>query len=104
MIPARPERPTVCDVGHSTYGLTMTAGLWRATCTCGWRSAPSADLAEQIDELDQHLRVVVVAEQRPTRTSRAATGAALQVVDHTLLLGAAVAALLLPLVARTRRS
>jgi hypothetical protein len=81
----------------------MTAGLWRATCTCGWRSAPSPDLAEQIDELDQHLRVVVIAEQRPTRTSRAATGAALQAVDHTLVLGAMVAALLLPLVARTRR-
>ena len=94
----------MCDVGHSTYGLTMTAGLWRATCSCGWRSAPSPDLTEQIDELDQHLRVVVIAEQRPTRTSRAATSAALQVVDHTLVLGAMVAALLLPLAARTRRS
>ena len=94
----------MCGVGHSTYGLTMTAGLWRATCTCGWRSAPSPDLAEQIDELDQHLRVVVIAEQRPTRAGRAATSAALEVVDHTLLLGALVAALLLPLTARTRRS
>ena len=72
----------------------MADGLWGATCSCGWRSAPSADLAEQTDELDQHLRVVVIAEQRPTRASRAATGAALQVVDHTLLYAMVVAALL----------
>ena len=72
----------------------MSAGQWRATCSCGWRSAPSPDLAEQTDELDQHLRVVVIAEQRPTRTSRAATSAALQVVDHTLVFGALVVGLL----------
>ena len=73
----------------------MAAGLWRATCSCGWRSAPSADLAEQTDELDQHLRVVVISEQRPTRASRAATTATLQVVDHTLLLVGLLAALAL---------
>lgn len=96
---------TLCVVGHTTYGLTMADGLWRATCSCGWRSAPSADLGEQTDELDQHLRVVVIAEQRPTRVSRTATGAALQAVDHTLtcvavLLGVLVA---VPLAARTAR-
>ncbi len=99
------DRPADSEgVGHSTYGLTMTAGLWRATCTCGWRSAPSPDLAEQIDELDQHLRVVVVAEQRPTRIGRVVTGTALRIVDHTLLVTALSAALLVPLAARTRRS
>ena len=95
------ERSTLCVVGHTTYGLTMSAGLWRATCSCGWRSAPSADLGEQTDELDQHLRVVVIAEQRPTRTSRASTSAALQVVDHTLALGALVVGLVAAV--RTRR-
>ena len=65
----------------------MDDGLWRASCSCGWRSAPSADLADQTDELDQHLRVVVISEQRPTRVSRAATSTALRVVDHTLVLG-----------------
>ena len=73
----------------------MAGGLWRATCSCGWRSAPSADLTEQTDELDQHLRVVVVSEQRPTRVSRAATAVTLQAVDHTLLLGGLLAALVL---------
>jgi hypothetical protein len=82
----------------------MADGLWRATCSCGWRSSPSPDLAEQTDELDQHLRVVVVAEQQPTRVSRAATRTALQVVDHTLALGAVVAVLLVPLTVRTRRA
>lgn len=72
----------------------MADGLWRATCSCGWRSAPSPDLAEQTDELDQHLRVVVIAEQRPTRTSRAATTAGLQAVDHTLALALATVVLL----------
>ena len=47
----------MCGVGHTTYGLTMTDGLWRATCSCGWRSEPSPDLAEQTEALDQHLRV-----------------------------------------------
>ncbi len=102
--PAR--RSTLCVVGHTTYGLTMADGLWSATCSCGWRSAPSAHLGEQTDELDQHLRVVVIAEQRPTRVSRSATRAALQVVDHTttcvaVLLGLLVAA---PLALRTARA
>ena len=81
-------------MGHTTYGLTMAGGLWHATCSCGWRSTPSDDLAAQTDELDQHLRVVVISEQRPTRVSRAATTTALQVVDHTLLLTGLVAGLL----------
>ena len=84
----------MCVVGHTTYGLAMADGLWRATCSCGWRSAPSPDLSEQTDELDQHLRVVVISEQRPTRVSRAATGAVLQVVDHTLVLAVMVAGLM----------
>ncbi len=104
MIHSPARRSTLCVVGHTTYGLTMADGLWSAACSCGWHSAPSADLAEQTDELDQHLRVVVIAEQRPTRVSRTATSAALQVVDHTLLLGATVLALLLPLAARARRA
>lgn len=93
-------------MGHTTYGLTMADGLWGATCSCGWRSAPSADLAEQTDELDQHLRVVVIAEQRPTRVSRAAAGAALQAVDHTVALGTLVVGLLLagPVLARAART
>ena len=101
-----PTRPTLCVVGHTTYGLTMADGLWRATCSCGWRSEPSADLAEQTDELDQHLRVVVISEQRPTRAARAATGTALQVVDHTLALGALVVGLVAaaPLLARSGRA
>jgi hypothetical protein len=81
----------------------MADGLWRATCSCGWRSVPSAHLCEQTDELDQHLRVVVVAEQRPTRVSRAATGAALQVVDHTLVLGGLLVALMVAVPAFARR-
>ena len=91
-------------MGHTTYGLTMADGHWRATCSCGWRSAPSADLAEQTDELDQHLRVVVIAEQRPTRVSRAATGVVVRVVDHTVLLGAVLVGLLATSVARARRA
>ena len=87
-----------------TYGLTMASGLWHATCSCGWRSAPSADLAEQTEELDQHLRVVVISEQRPTRASRAATTAALQVVDHTLALGALLVGLVLAVPALARRA
>jgi hypothetical protein len=89
-----------------TYGLTMEGGLWRATCSCGWRSTPSPDLAEQTDELDRHLRVVVISEQRPTRVSRAATGAAVQVVDHALALGALLVGLVLvgPLALRTGRA
>ena len=81
----------------------MAAGQWRAECACGWLSTPSADLAEQTDELDQHLRTVVIAEQRPTRLTRVATGTALQVVDHTLLLAALVVGMVLPLVGRVRR-
>ena len=84
----------MCVVGHTTYGLAMADGLWRATCSCGWRSAPSPDLPEQTDELDQHLRVVVISEQRPTRMTRAATPPALQLVDHTLALAVVVAGLL----------
>ena len=82
----------------------MADGLWRATCSCGWRSDPSPDLAAQTDELDQHLRVVVISEQRPTRVSRAATTTALQVVDHTLVLGALVVGLLLAGPALARRT
>ena len=82
----------------------MADGVWRATCSCGWRSAPSADLAEQTDELDQHLRVVVVSEQRPTRGSRAATAAALQVVDHTAVLAGLLVALVLAGPALVRRT
>ncbi len=84
----------------------MAAGLWHATCACGWRSAPSADLGEQTDELDQHLRVVVIAEQRPTRVSRTATNAVLQVVDHTLALAALVVGLVVagPVVLRAGRA
>lgn len=93
----------MCVVGHTTYGLTMANGLWHATCSCGWRSAPSADLAEQTDELDQHLRVVVIAEQRPTRVSRAATTVALQAVDHTLLLGGLLVGLALAVPGLARR-
>ena len=97
---------TLCVVGHTTYGLTMTNGRWSASCSCGWHSVPSVHLDEQTDELDQHLRVVVIAEQRPTRGTRSATSAALHVVDHTatcvaLLLGLLVAA---PLALRTARA
>lgn len=81
----------------------MTSGLWRATCSCGWRSGPSADLAEQTDQLDQHLRIVVVSEQRPTRVNRAATTTAVQVVDHTLLLSGLLAGLVLTVPALVRR-
>jgi hypothetical protein len=100
------DRSTLCVVGHTTYGLTMSDGRWSASCSCGWRSVPSVHLDEQTDELDQHLRVVVIAEQRPTRVSRSATRAALQVVDHTatcvaVLLGLLVAA---PLAVRTTRA
>jgi len=93
-------------VGHTTYGLTMADGLWRASCACGWRSAPSADLAEQTDELDRHLRVVVVAEQQPGRVRRAATGAVLRVVDHTVVFGALVIGVVAagPLLARAGRA
>jgi hypothetical protein len=82
----------------------MADSVWQATCSCGWRSAPSAHLGEQTDELDQHLRVVVIAEQRPSRVSRSATSAALQVVDHTLLLGGLVVALVLAVPALVRRA
>ena len=67
-------------------------------------SAPSADLSEQTDELDQHLRVVVISEQRPTRVSRAATTAALHVVDHTLVLGGLLLGLVLAAPALVRRA
>jgi hypothetical protein len=84
----------------------MADGRWRATCSCGWRSAPSADLAQQTDELDAHLRVVVIAEQRPTRVSRTATSAVLHAVDHTVTFGAVLLGLLLaaPMVTRTARA
>ena len=94
----------MCVVSHTTYGLTMTDGLWRAGCSCGWHGPPSADLSEQTDQLDQHLRVVVIAEQRPTRASRAATGTALHVVDHTSLLAGLVIALVLAVPALVRRT
>ncbi len=82
----------------------MADGLWRASCSCGWRSAPSPDLAEQTDELDQHLRVVVIAEQRPSRVSRTAAEAVVQVVDHTLVLSALLAGLLVAVPALSRRT
>jgi hypothetical protein len=84
----------------------MTDGRWRATCSCGWRSAPSPDLAEQTDELDQHLRVVVISEQRPTRVGRTATSAVLHAVDHTATFGAVLLGLLVaaPMVARSARA
>ncbi len=91
-------------MSHTTYGLTMADGLWHASCSCGWRSAPSPDLADQTDELDQHLRVVVIAEQRPNRVTRTATEAALQVVDHTLVLGALVVGLLVAVPSLLRRT
>jgi hypothetical protein len=82
----------------------MADGLWRASCSCGWRSAPSPDLAEQTDELDQHLRVVVIAEQRPSRVSRTAAEAVVHVVDHTLVLSALLAGLLVAVPALSRRT
>ncbi len=82
----------------------MADGLWRASCACGWRSLPSPDLDEQTDELDQHLRVVVIAEQRPTRVSRAATSTALHVVDHTPLLGGLLVGLVLAVPVLARRA
>jgi hypothetical protein len=82
----------------------MADGLWRASCACGWRSAPSPDLAEQTDELGQHLRVVVIAEQRPDRATRAATGAVVQVVDHTLVLVGLLVGLVLAAPAVARRT
>lgn len=84
----------------------MAEGQWRATCSCGWRSVPSADLAAQTDELDQHLRVVVISEQRPTRVARTATAATLRVVDHTLAVGALVVGLVVagPVVLRAGRA
>ena len=94
----------MCGVGHTTYGLTMADGLWRATCSCGWQSDPSPDLGQQTEELDQHLRVVVIAEQAPTRVSRAATAAALQVVDHTVVLAGLLAGLVLAGPALARRA
>jgi hypothetical protein len=94
----------MCVVGHTTYGLTMADGLWQASCACGWRSAPSPDLTEQTDELDQHLRVVVIAEQQPGRVRRAANAGVLQVVDHTLLLGGLLVGLVLAAPAVARRT
>ena len=91
-------------MGHTTYGLQMEHGAWRASCGCGWRSTPSADLAEQTDELDGHLRTVVTAEQRPSRVETAVTTSVLQVVDHTVAVGVVglCLALVAPLVARGR--
>lgn len=94
----------MCVVDHTTYGLIMADGCWRASCGCGWRSVPSADLTAQTEELDQHLRVVVISEQRPTRVGRTATGAALQVVDHTLLLATLLVGLGLAVPAVARRA
>ena len=104
MIQRPSDRSTLCVVGHTTYGLTMTDGRWSASCSCGWRSVPSVHLDEQTDELDQHLRVVVVAEQRPTRVSRTATGAAVHAVDHTLVLGGLLAALVVAVPSLARRA
>ena len=91
-------------MGHTTYGLLMERGAWYASCGCGWRSTPSADLGEQTDELDAHLRIVVTAEQRPPRVQRAVTTSVLQVVDHTVVLGVVSLCLALggPLLARGR--
>ena len=93
-----------CAVSHMTYGLTMENGLWHAACCCGWRSTPSAHLAAQTDALDGHLRVVVVAEQRPSRVRGAAAASVVQVVDHTTALGVVALCLALarPLLARGR--
>ena len=106
MIQGPSARPTVCVVGHTTYGLTMADGLWHASCACGWRSVPSPDLAGQTDELDRHLRVVVTEQQRPGRVEGVVTASVLQVVDHTLALGvlAACLAVAAPLAARSRAS
>ena len=82
----------------------MADGLWRASCSCGWRSAASPDMAEQTHELDAHLRFVVLAEQRPGRASRAATAGVLQLVDHTLVLGGLLVGLALTAPVLARRS
>ena len=93
-------------MAHTTYGLQMEHGTWRASCGCGWRSAPSADLAASTDDLDRHLRVVVTGQQRPGRVEGVVTASVLQVVDHTLALGvlAACLAVAAPLAARSRAS
>ena len=90
-------------VGHTTYGLTMAGGLWRATCSCGWRSTPSADLADQTDELAELERAAEISDLRPTGVDRGATTAVVQVVDHTLVVGAVLVGLLVSLTARARR-
>jgi len=91
-------------VGHTTYGLQMEHGAWHASCGCGWRSTPSADLAEQTDELDGHLRVVVSASQRPSPVEGVVTASVLQLVDHTLAVGVLALCLAFagPLAARGR--
>ncbi len=91
-------------MGHTTYGLLMEHGTWRASCGCGWRSAPSADLGEQTDELDGHLRGVVTAQQRPSRVEGAVAASVLQLVDHTSAVGVVALCLAMagPLVARRR--
>ena len=93
-------------MAHTTYGLQMEHGTWRASCGCGWRSAPSADLAESTDELDRHLRVVVTAEQRPGRVEGVVTATVLQAVDHTLTVSALAVclAVVAPLALRSRAS
>jgi len=75
-------------VSHTTYGLLMEHGRWCASCGCGWRSAPTPDLAESTDALDGHLRGVVTAEQRPGRVGRVASASVVTAVDHTAVLGA----------------
>jgi hypothetical protein len=91
-------------VTHATYGLLMEHGAWRASCGCGWRSTPSADLAAQTDELDAHLCQVLLVEQRPSRVEAAVTSSVLHVVDHPGTVGvlAVCLALVAPLVVRLR--
>ena len=56
---------------HTSYGLQMRDGLWRASCACGWSGEPSPDLGAGTHELDGHLRDVVTREQRPSPVVRA---------------------------------
>lgn len=73
---------------HDTYGLTMRDELWWAHCGCGWKSEPSPDLGTGTEKLDEHLRAVVIAQQRTSRVGAVAVASTLGLVDHALAVGA----------------
>ena len=76
------------DVDHGTYGLTMRDELWRAHCGCGWQSVPSPSLSTETEKLHEHLRAVVIADQRTSRVGAVAVASTLGLVDHSRAVGA----------------